>query len=348
MKTFLSQHYTLPLVLALFLASCGKPTSLVILPQDCSLPVSGQIALTLSGQIDPNSRISWQTDFGAVVQNGQGLSANYTAPSVPGAAVITAMVTSGVSATTSTLSVTCKVTDAQPMTPSQEETPAVINTSTPPTGPWTIVISEVMGNPCGDLDQRKYNQYVELYNYGDQPVDVGGWWLYDEGDSGTPDQITSWNTRSSFPISDGLVLNSTVLPPGGVAVVLSPQYPKNSDISKMPYTFPQGVLILTVAESDTLGDDYFGIIADQNGYDTVTLYTGGKTIIGSIVDTYGTPSILSPYPLEIEDDHNDNIPTYLSDCHSIERKDPTQKDEQSNWKSIPDGTPGEVPFYFHN
>ncbi len=346
MKTFLSR-YTLSLILAVFLLSCGKPTSLVILPQDCSLPVSGQTALTLSGQIDPNSRISWQTDFGSVVQNGQGLSANYTAPAVPGAALISAMVTSGVNASTSTLSITCQVTASEPVTSDLGITPESISTGQPPAGLPTIVISEVMGNPCGGLDQRKYNQYIELYNYGSQPVDVGGWWLYDEGNSGTPDQLTAWNARSVFSISDGLVLNSTILPPGGIAVVLSPQYPKNSDISKMPYRFPQGVIILTVAESDTLGDDYFGIIADQNGYDTVTLYMGGKTIISSVVDTYGTPAILSPYPLEIEDDHNDNIPTYLSECHSIERKDPTQVDDQSNWKSIPDGTPGEVPFYFH-
>jgi hypothetical protein len=46
----------------------------------------------------------------------------------------------------------------------------------------TVVISEVMANPCGPVVVRKWNEYVELYNYGDQPVDVGGWWLADVGD----------------------------------------------------------------------------------------------------------------------------------------------------------------------
>ncbi len=350
MKPFsLPYTFTLTLLLAVSITSCGltaKPMqSLVILPQDCSMPISKQTGLTLSGQIDPNSKIAWQTDFGSIVQNAQGLSATYIAPAVPGEAQVTATVTSGVNASSMVLTVKCKVQDTQ-STASNSNAPISSSSGTGllSTEKPTVIISEMMGNPCGGIDQRKYNQYVELYNYGDQPVDVGGWWLYDEGDIGTPDKLVAWNARSAVQISEGLVLNSTVIPPQSVAVVLSPQYPQNLDISKMPYRFPPNVIILSVAESDTLGDDYFGFIADQDGYDTLTLYKGGASIIDQVVDTYGTPSILSAYPVEIKDDHNDNIPMYLSDCHSIERIDPNLPDEQSNWKSIPNGTPGEVPF----
>ncbi len=345
MKPF-SLYYLLSMILTLSVTACAtvKDTqSLVILPQDCSVPVSKDTALTLSGQIDPNSHISWQADFGSIVQNPQGLSATYLAPSVPGVALITATVTSGIDASSTVLTVSCKVNDLQSIT-LIPNTPAVLSTGLLSLVKPTIIISEVMGNPCGDMDQRMFNQYVELYNYGNQPVDVGGWWLYDEGSAGTPDQLTSWNKRSSFVIANDLILDSTIIPAGGVAVILSPEYPKNIDIEKMPYRFPAGTLIFTVAVSDTLGDDFFGIIADQNGYDTLTLYTGSISVIDSVVDTYGTPLIPSVYPFEIQDDHNDNIPTYLSDCSSIERINPHTPDAESNWKTVLNGTPGEAPY----
>jgi hypothetical protein len=201
-----------------------------------------------------------------------------------------------------------------------------------------------MGNPCGGVEMRKYNQYIELYNYGDNPVDVGGWWLYDEGESGTPDQIVAWNARSVIKLADGLVHDSTIIPPKGVAVVLSPQYPENFSYEKMPYRFPTGVVILTVAESNTLGDDFFGIIADRDGYDTVTLYIGSAVVITMVVDTYGTPAIIGPYPGDIDDDRNDNLPIHLPNCYAVERIDPLTSDTFSNWKRVLNGTPGEVPY----
>src|SRR5512140_3048074 len=69
--------------------------------------------------------------------------------------------------------------------------------SAPPAGA-TVIISEVMANPCGSIEVRKWNEYVELYNYGGQPVDVGGWWLADTGmaGAGTPDQLVAWSQRN--------------------------------------------------------------------------------------------------------------------------------------------------------
>jgi hypothetical protein len=199
-----------------------------------------------------------------------------------------------------------------------------------------------MGNSCGGVEQRRYNQFVELYNYGDRPVDVGGWRLYDEGPSGTPDELTAWNSRVNIQFDPSLTMNATVIPPNGIALVLSPQYHLNP--MKSPYAIPAGTIILTVAQSETLGDDYFGIIADQDGYDTVTLYIGGAAVIETLVDTYGTPLIKSSYPVDIDDDHLDNIPMYLSECTSIERIDPRSRDAEANWRPVTNGSPGEIPF----
>lgn len=341
MNTVFHRSRTFLLILVFFVYGCGSVTppaqSLTILPANCEVPISQQIPLTLSGSIDPNSQITWQTNLGSIVNNSQGFSASYVAPSVAGEAIIYATITSSLSSNPIQLSLTCRIVD------SSVSLLAVAGASDT-ASPYPIIISEVMGNPCGGLDQRKYNQYIELYNFGNQPVDVGGWWLYDEGNGGTPDQLIAWQQRQLIEFDKNLTFDSTIIPAGGIAVVLSPLYPKNSDVTKMPYQFPANTTILTVSTSDTLGDDYFGIIADTDGYDTVTLYIGGAAVIEKIVDTYGTPSIPNAYPVEIQDDHQDNIPTYLSECSSIERIDPRMPDAESNWNVLLNGSPGEVPY----
>ena len=342
MKTVIHRSRTSLLLLVFFMYGCASVTppaqSLIILPNDCEVPISEQIPLTLSGSIAPNSQVAWQASLGSIVNNSQGFSAFYVAPSVAGEAIIYVTITSSLNASPIQLSLTCRIIDSS-------YSPVAVAGGSTTTSPYTIVISEVMGNPCGDLNQRKYNQYVELYNYGDQPVDVGGWWLYDEGEAGTPDQLVAWQTRSYNKLGDGLIVDSTIIPAGGVAVILSPQYTQNVDLTRTPYQFPAGTVILTVSTSDTLGDDFFGIIADQNGYDTLTLYIGGATVINQLIDTYGTPSIPTLYLIDIQDDFNDNIPNYLNDCTSIERINPLLPDAQSNWKVVVNGTPGEFPDY---
>lgn len=346
MNTAFHRSQTLLLTFVFFLYACGNGTppaqSLTILPADCEVPISQQIPLTLSGSIDPNSQITWQTNLGSIVNNSQGFSASYFAPSIAGEAIIYAIITSNTSADPIQLSLKCQIVEQ--IVDSSNPLIAVAGASDATSKPYPIVISEVMGNPCGGLDQRKYNQYIELYNYGDQPVDVGGWWFYDEGDSGTPDQLIAWNQRQLIEFENDLIFDSTIIPAQGVAVILSPLYPQNSDITKMPYQFPTNTTILTVSTSDTLGDDYFGIIADQDGYDTVTLYIGGASVIETIVDTYGTPLIPNAYPVQIQDDYQDNIPTYLSECSSIERINPLLPDQESNWNILLRGSPGEVPY----
>ena len=336
------------IITTLLLTACGDPngsvggedtsSSLHIIPEECKLFISGSIGLTLNGGIDPNSKVNWRTDFGSIVNNNQGVGANYTAPPAAGEADIEATITSGINAETTVLHRICAIVDPSITAPATSPT----SSEFPPDGKMTIVISEVMGNSCGGVEERRYNQYIELYNYGDAPVDVGGWKIFDEGTSGTPDELTAWSSRVNIQFDPGLVMNTTVIPPKGIALVLSPQYHLNP--MKISYAIPAGTIILTVAQSDTLGDDYFGIIADQPGYDTVTLYIGGATIIETKVDTYGTPLIKSSYPIDIDDDHLDNIPMYLSECTSVERIDPRERDKESNWRPVTNGSPGEVPF----
>jgi len=340
-----SLHFWALSVIAILLISCGNstgsaPPSLSIIPEDCSVNVSEQISLTLRGALDPNSRATWEANLGSVIYNAQGLTATYIAPQVAGEALIKATIVSGEN-TSAILEVFCKIIDPSATIP--PPTPTSTISEPPAASPAnSIIISEVMGNACGGVEQRKYNQYVELYNYGDQPVDVGGWWLYDEGSPGTPDELTAWSNRVNTSMDAQAITNSTVIPPKGVAIVLSPQYLNNPNGPR--YRLPSGIVVLTVAESATLGDDYFGIISDQDGYDTVTLYIGSSSIINSVVDTYGTPLIPNSYPSSIEDDRLDTIPHYLSDCNSIERVNPLLPDAAENWITVKNGTPGAVPF----
>ncbi len=208
-----------------------------------------------------------------------------------------------------------------------------------------LIISEVMANPCGSDDFKKWNQYVELYNYGDYPVDVGGLWLYDPGETGTPDQIIAWESRlPTISLPPGLITDSTVIPPRGFAVILSPLYLQGSDPYRMPYRFPAGTVILTIEGSDRLGDDLLCILGEGRP-DFVVLYEGGSNAVREIVSTYGGPSP-ARYPYEFTDPTpHDNFPFVLHDCSSAERIDPRGPDVAENWYEVRNGgSPGAAPY----
>ncbi len=334
-------HY-FSLISVLLLNACGSTGSVAtnkaaILPASCLVQVGQQIALTLDGQIPANTNIQWNATMGDVVWTGQGLTATFVAPNVPGDVVISVSFTSG-TPTPYTTERICSVLAVEAAVPVSAAPVLSLSSG------FTIAISEIMGNPCGGLDYRKFNQYIELYNYGDQPVDVGGWWLFDEGEKGTPDHLVTWNTRSREVIDSSLVTSSTIIPARGFAVILSPIYAEGDMEHRMPYSFPSGTIILTAESSQTLGDDYFGIISSENGYDTLTLYIGGEAVIDQVVDTYGTPKIAGPYPVNIDDDNLDHIPFYLSECTSAERIDPRLPDAETNWVAVYGGSPGDGPY----
>ena len=329
------------LLLSLLVTACapGQQTvNLKILPLECVVAPGGQVALSLSGQIPAGLQITWSASAGNVVWTGQGLAATFIAPAQTGMVTITVAFVSGTPSPFSS-SRECLVTeDGAPIVSS--------GNSFAPSSSTTLVISEVMANVCGGLDYKRYNQYIELYNYGDTPVDVNGLYFFDEGASGIPDRLVAWASRSPLPLDPVLVTNSTLIPPHGFALILSPQYADGLPPYRMPYTIPAGTIILTIAASDTLGDDVFGIIALDNGSDTLTLYRGSLTIMDEIIDTYGTPLILGPHPndADINDNFTDHLPLVLGMCASAERVNPQREDMEGNWVPVLGGTPGDGPY----
>ncbi len=91
-----------------------------------------------------------------------------------------------------------------------------------------IAINEVMANP---LDEST-GEFVELYNFGDESVDVSGFILSD-GDSN--DTIIGWQS------------GSTLLLPGDYGLILDPDY-------QGQYTIPGSTVLLTIESTSTLGN----------------------------------------------------------------------------------------------
>lgn len=345
--------YRLFVLLVFLLTGCATPATAAgqvgILPTQCALNVGGQVSLALDGHIADNAIIVWQADRGSIAFTGQGLNAVYTAPQTAGDVNISAIITSGTPIPQSLIR-TCTVSDGSigPVAPGQNPTgnPVVDPpiTSEIPASEKTVIISEVMSNPCGGLEYRKWNEYVELYNYGTQPQDVNGWWLVVSGQDKKSDRIVSWESRNpQVSLKQDVVTNSTFIPAHGFAVVISPNYTRSLNPHKMPYHFPVGTIILTIAEKDRLGHNVLGIVGEGGGRDAVVLYLGGASSILEVKSTYGTP-ILSGYPQDIRDDHADNVPLDLHACSSAERLNPLGADTFENWHEVPGGSPGEAPY----
>jgi hypothetical protein len=349
----------------LSVAACGtvatQTNAVTVLPRDCRMQVGEQMPLTLDGLIPPNAVINWEANGGSMVFAPPALNALFIAPPEPAVVTISVTITSGTPGTQIPVTRQCIVTAQDD--PVQDDSPLQ---SVPSTGSdaaasspllqaaqddqasaqTTVIISEVMANPCGPVEVRKWNEYVELYNYGNQPVDVGGWWLADTGAAGvgTPDQLVAWSQRNpNDPLADNLVLNSTVIPARGFALILSPIYTQGAFPYTMPYRFPANTVILTAASSRSLGDNYFGIIGDGQSRDVLVLYKGGSSVIQKVISTYGTPK-LDQYVADIRDNNRDNLPLDLHECSSAERVHPTGADTFDNWREIMNGSPGEAPY----
>jgi hypothetical protein len=236
------------------------------------------------------------------------------------------------------------------LTPTLTNTPTETPTHSPTTTPteptiqelYPIAISEVMGNPCGESEKidAAYNEYVELFNYGDQAVDIEGLWISDGSDKqGNPDEIVPWSRREpDFDLGSHLITSEAVIPPNGYAVILSPGYIAGRGVFRLPYLFPRNTVILTIADGKLIGDDKSGIEV-QLERDPIILYTGNQDIVEEVISTYGTPK-LSGSPQNLRDDGEDGIPFHLQDCYSAERIDPRYADRQEYWSQVKDGTPG--------
>lgn len=348
----MSQKIVLLFFISLFFVSaCGnvatQTNAVTLLPKDCRMQTNQRMPLTLDGVVPPNAVVQWDASAGSISFAPPGLNALFTAPSQPAIVNISVTISSGTPSVQIPITRQCVVVDPNTASsqPSANSATAisqvpVVSVDTYP----TVIISEVMANPCGGIEVKKWNEYVELYNYGDQPVDVSGLWLADNGGNGSPDQLISWSQRNPTKLLPGsLLTNTTVIPAKGFALILSPRYADGEYPYVMPYNIPANTVILTAMESHSLGDDASSIVGEGQGRDVLILYKGGASVIQETISTYGTPKP-AQYVSDVSDNYLDSLPLDLHECSSIERIIPTGADGVDNWREILNGSPGEAPY----
>jgi hypothetical protein len=356
------------LCLVLVLNACTKtpePT-IIIFPDQCTVTAGGELPISLKGtNIPSGEEVQWTATKGKIVPP-TGYSVIYTAPDQPGSVIINAILevdgkefSTALPCTVTSIPIATVATDTPlPASPTLE-LPTLEPTIEPTQGPTleptlsipptssgssgeTIAITEVMPFPCGFTDSLpSVNEYIELYNYGTADVNVGGWWIGTRGGGqGTPDQLVTWTSvNPKVNLGTGLILNDTVIAPGGFAVVISPIYHTSLGKYKMPYAFQQGTTILTFPSSDYVGNDSKGLTASAYPLTTIVLYKGTEDVISTVVSTYGTPSYGST-PDNIADDKADNFPYFISQCHAMERINAVKPDSLNNWREINILSPG--------
>ena len=253
---------------------------------------------------------------------------NFAYKNVPAISTPTAIVTEQ-------LLVITETQDLVPLPIVITDTPTITSSPTAIPDSSNIVITEVLGNPCGG-DSR--NEFIELYNSGDNPIDVSGWWITDGQEA---DKIVSWQSRySNITIGFLTTTNTTIIQPHSYAVLLAPGYPfvsQNGFI--MPYIFPENTLILTIDKGQLLGSEDNGITVSTR--DVVVLYQGSEFAVNKLISSYGSP-ILSSSPTAIRDDQKDGIPILgnIDDCWSVERILAVNEDVESNWRKVNKSSPG--------
>jgi len=105
-----------------------------------------------------------------------------------------------------------------------------------------IVISEVLADPHSESK----GEFVELYNAGDEPVDLDGWPLGDSRDVN--------DTIMDFTGPHDIGLAGTVLAPGAYALVVDPDYEGAYNVRVGAEGDPASLLMLTVKGDRTLGN----------------------------------------------------------------------------------------------
>ncbi len=346
----------LTIAVILLLAGCnnfaksGTP-SFTIIPVECELKPNEKIALSLQGTQPPGAiDIQWHAPAGSLIVLEGGVLAEFTAPAEPGDVEI--VVTTTYKNEVSQTKRMCHIINPDPPPPvptpaeatTAGEQPALSPTPQPtPTGHMgQIIISEVMINVCGGDDFKRYNQYIELYNNGDVPVDIRGLWIYSPNAEYRGQALIPWAERNpGLTFGKGLIFNSSTIPPHGVALILPPQYMNAPRPFNMPYDIKPGTIILTVDEDVRLGDRFYAMRATPPDLDVVILYEGGRTkMTGGPISTYGTPRISSRYLKYVYDNGADGLPLAAPECSSVERIDPNASDNIYNWTYITP-SPGE-------
>jgi len=219
--------------------------------------------------------------------------------------------------------------------------PTIPPASSTPAPEDTVAISEGMFDACGASAADATDEYLELFNYGDEPVDLHGYWLTD----GTPQRIVPWSEMNPFLPLEGVEAanqSTWTLPPQAFGLVLTPDY----ELGLRPYRtrIPPATVILTIdlATGSRLGggDGFVGSAEGIESRSVVILYRGSQGLISRVVSTYGTPDQTGD-PTSIQDDGADDIPLLQGDCFAAHRKVLAGRDVESNWVLVEGGSPGE-------
>lgn len=227
------------------------PATVMVEPATASVAAGGTVTLSATARDvagDPvGTVITWSTNDGAVATvNASGVVTGVTA----GSAVITATAANGVSG-----SATVTVTEPPPP-------PAVAD----------IVISQVYGGG-GNSGATLTHDFIELYNRGDEAVDLAGWSVQYASAAGTSWQVTP---LSGAIQPGGYVLVQQAAGAGGTAPLPSPDV--LGSIS-MAGTSGKVILATTVAALTGACPDGPQVV-DRVGYGVNTTANGCEALWG--------------------------------------------------------------------
>jgi len=174
----------------------------------------------------------------------------------------------------------------------------------------TEVMSNVKGSESGSGSPGDRNEYVEIYNRGNDTIDLASYFI-DDFDGSNPDPLCPWEDDSILIKYPGVRIHDTRIYPLSYALILDREYTSTNTNGGyvQPYSFPDSTLILTTDET-TIG---------SNG-----LQNNDPLIVYSITEAC-TSSFGTPY------DSLDNFPYDPGDGISWERIDITVPDEPGNW-----------------
>jgi len=126
------------------------------------------------------------------------------------------------------------------------------------TPPADVILNEVLAN---SLDEDT-GEFVELFNRGLEPIDLSGWRLADAAD--TNDLIEEYTGPGDWGLA------GTILPPGGYALIVDPEYAGEYTDFLDAYADPDGTLLLTIGKDTTIGNGL------TNAGDTIRLGPQGN------------------------------------------------------------------------
>jgi hypothetical protein len=203
----------------------------------------------------------------------------------------------------------------------------------------TIAISEVMFDACGDPNEDRTNEYIEIVNYGNAKVDLHNFWISDR----SSDPIVPWSEALPWQRLPGKNTNSSwYLPPGEYGLILSPEY----NYGSRSLDIEDGTFIFTTTNRNLGDGGYVGSDLDISERDILMLYVGSENKIDVVVSTYGSPYGIESHfqnftnPRLLKDNDKDTIPLYQGDCNAIQREVISGEDTDINWEKVYGGSPG--------